>query len=385
MVGTNRFSHVYHLSTGLQDSNQLDQWDEQFQNQYQRADYNHEQNFINLDAVIRTLSDEKRNQLFELCGTLLGCKLELKRVDETRELSPRYVDMDGQNLSVGSTGTRLLITLMGICIDDRFDTILIDEPELGLSPKVQLILSDFIQNPESRRIHFPHLKQIMISTHSHLFLDRREIANNFIVNKTGSNITLEQVKDLGELHRLQFNLLGNSLEAMYFPSAIVIVEGITDFKYVERLIALKHPKKRIAVVSAQGDIKRKAYGIKEVLGDFSTSPFADRIFVILDSTISNPSLIQELVKMGISAENVIKWDKNGIEYFYPPSILASIFRCDECRIHDLTIKDDDVSMNGITKRKNELCDEVIKMMTAETILPDELEERFLKPLNRKIS
>ncbi len=48
----------------------------------------------------------------------------------------RYVDMDGQNLSVGSTGTRLLMTILGLCMDPAFESILIDEPELGLGPKI---------------------------------------------------------------------------------------------------------------------------------------------------------------------------------------------------------------------------------------------------------
>jgi hypothetical protein len=46
----------------------------------------------------------------------------------------RYIDVAGQNLSVGSTGIRLLVTVLGLCMDEVFHTILIDEPELGLGP-----------------------------------------------------------------------------------------------------------------------------------------------------------------------------------------------------------------------------------------------------------
>lgn len=44
--------------------------------------------------------------------------------------------MDGENLRYGSSGTRLLLTLLGILLDERFTTVLIDEPELGLSVRI---------------------------------------------------------------------------------------------------------------------------------------------------------------------------------------------------------------------------------------------------------
>jgi predicted ATPase len=116
---------------------------------------------------------------------LIGSTFDLKRRDEDNELSPRYVDMDGQNLSVGSTGTRLLMTLLGLCMDEQFDVMLVDEPELGLSPRVQGELSRFFADKERRDQYFPHLKGIFVATHSHIFLDRSNIGNNFTVSKAG--------------------------------------------------------------------------------------------------------------------------------------------------------------------------------------------------------
>lgn len=169
MAGPQRFYHIYELSTQRWNPQDYDSWDHSFRQNFNQEEANTETNFIDLGRVIGALSDGKRQRLFELCGSLIGSRFELKRRDEDNDLSPRYVDMDGQNLSVGSTGARLLMTLLGLCMDDQFEFMLIDEPELGLSPRVQGELSRFFSNKERRDHYFPHLKGIFISTHSHIF------------------------------------------------------------------------------------------------------------------------------------------------------------------------------------------------------------------------
>lgn len=191
-VGTNRFYHVYHLSTGLRDSNELDQFENTFHSHFNDESHNHEHNVFDLGRILLGLKDSRRAQLFELCGSLIGSKFSLKKVEAENDLSPRYIDMDGQNLSVGSTGTRLLMTVLGLCMDDRFNTILIDEPELGLSPKVQTALSGFLQDSDQRRTYFPHLSRVFVSSHSSLFLARGDITNNFVIAKEGKRISLNR-------------------------------------------------------------------------------------------------------------------------------------------------------------------------------------------------
>lgn len=101
-VGTNRFYHVYHLSTGLRDSNELDQFESNFHSHFNDESHNHEHNAFDLSRILQGLKDSRRDQLFELCGSLIGSKFSLQKVEAGNDLSPRYIDMDGQNLSVGS-------------------------------------------------------------------------------------------------------------------------------------------------------------------------------------------------------------------------------------------------------------------------------------------
>jgi predicted ATP-dependent endonuclease of OLD family len=194
MVGTNRFYHVYHFSTGIRDPNQVDQFENQFNSNFHQEEFNYEQNVFDLNSIIVGLGNHRRAALFDLCTQLLGNRFELKKVDEDNDLSNRYIDMDGQNLAVGSTGTRLLMTILGICMDDRYRAILIDEPELGLGPRIQQTFAAFLQDDVERNKYFPHLNRVFLATHSHLFLARGDITNNFVIAKHG--------KDISELPRI---------------------------------------------------------------------------------------------------------------------------------------------------------------------------------------
>ncbi len=382
-VGTNRFYHVYHFSSGIRDANELDQLENSFRSTFNDESHNYEQNVFDLSRIIIGLSDNRRTKLFRLCGELLGNEFTLKKVDEDNDLSPRYIDMDGQNLSVGSTGTRLLMTMLGICMDERFTTILIDEPELGLSPKVQTALSAFLQDENERKKYFPHLERVYLATHSHLFLARSDITSNYIVTKEGKRIDLTRVQEISDFHRLQFNLLGNALESMFFPSAIVVVEGKTDHAYIDRAAQLHLPGRRVTVIPGSGDVKRKIHGLREAFGDLEKSPFRTRLFVVLDKT-HQPNLVAELEKLGVLASNIVVWPKNGIEYYYPPDLLTAIFSCTAEQLNNLTVTGDVISLNGINKSKSDLSTEVLKQMDGSTGLPEELKMRFLLPLETAI-
>jgi len=256
---------------------------------------------------------------------------------------------------------------------------LIDEPELGLSPRVQGELSRFFSDKEKRDQFMPHLKGIFVATHSHIFLDRLNIGNNFTVTKTDKNVEIRQVESMTQLHDLQFNMLGNSLEALFLPSAFVICEGKTDKPFIERLIQLRHPGRRVLVLESQGDVKRMFRTLSQSLGDIYKSPFRSRTFIVLDS-VHTQGTRQDLIDMGAIPDNVIVWDKNGIEYVYPPEVVAQVFNCGTSHLSSLAITDDEVSLNGITRRKTALCAEVIAIMTMETEQSDELKQRLLGPL-----
>jgi len=84
--------------------------------------------------------------------------------------------------------------------------------------------------------------------------------------------------------------------------------------------------------------------------------------------------------MGLQRENIIKWPLNGIEYYYPPTILDRIFGEGEA----LDIIGDRVSRNGISHLKNELVEKVVASIEMNTPQNNIFEDMFLQKLAAKV-
>lgn len=378
LIQCNRFSHVDVLNTRQQEEHEHRRYYDNFLQNFHTSQQNTEDNELRLEQVITGLKDSQLDKLFQLSSKLLGNEFSLKRSDPESRFSPYYVDMDGENLRYGSSGTRLLITLLGILFDERFSVILIDEPEIGLSPKIQAALARFLYDKEQRKDFCPHLRQVFVATHSHLFLDRNVISNNFTVMKEKTIVTVQQVQSLSALHQLQFNLLGNELESVFLPSAILIVEGTSDETFLARIMQLHIPDRRITIVRAGGDgeISKKLNVLKEALGDLFTSPYHDRLFLVFDSKHS--ASIIKLQNQGIRDCNINIWSKNGIEYLYPEDILAETFHCDVLDVKKINLEADPIQYNGIRKSKKELARTVVDILSANHAVHAELDALLLR-------
>ncbi len=327
---------------------------------------------MKLEQVITGLKDAQREKLFKVCKDLLGNEFSLKRTDPENTFSPFYVDMDGENLRYGSSGTRLLLTLLGILLDQRFSVILVDEPEIGLSPGIQAAVARFLYDQEQRQQFCPHLKQLFIATHSHLFLHRGVFSNNYVVTKAGNIVSVKPVESVGDFHLLQFNMLGNELESLFLPSAIVIVEGDSDFSFMTRAVQLHILDCKVAIVRAGGDgeVQNKLNVLREAFGDLATSPYRDRLFVVLDKIHSLSAV--RIEKQGVPKGNITVWSKNGIEYLYPQDLVAAAFSCDVEELVKCNFENDPIEFNGIRKPKRELAQLVTERMTATHSLHPEL-------------
>ncbi|MBZ0303818.1 MAG: AAA family ATPase [Anaerolineae bacterium] len=373
-VGVNRFYHVGIIQGGNQP--EQPQFYRQFLQQFYTSSQNTEPNYLDLQRIIVSLNNEKLDKLLEICGDLLGNDFAWKPVRPDYRFSGWYISMDDEDLALGSTGTRLLMTLVGTLLIDSVEVLLIDEPELGLSPKIQSALARYLFDSDRRHEMFPHLKHIFIATHSHLFLNRRVYDDNFVVRKQGKRVSIEPVKSPGDLHHLQFSMLGNELETLFLPSAIVIVEGTTDRDYLSKLIQfyLSGTEKNVTVVSAGGDgITKQVHTLTQFLGDLQTSPYKNRVFIAIDQRHS--AKLGRLANQGIEKENIKVWSKNGIEYYYPTSIMGKIFRCTPDDVfRQIRIEDQYVTIGVIRKTKTELCQEVVNQLTINDLvnIPDEL-------------
>jgi predicted ATPase len=350
-----------------------------FLNLFKKASQNEDNSPVNLQQAIAELSDSKRTTLAEIAKLLLGAELEIRQTVPANSMSQRYVSCNGHNLSFTSSGFRLIITLVTSLLDDDYEIFLIDEPELGISPEAQGVLADFLFDREHRKKYFPHIKCLVLATHSTIFLDRQKISNNHIVEKQGDDISIAQVKSQNDFNRVHFFLLGNRFETLYLPSAILVVEGKCDLQFIERVTTLLFPNAQTSVIQANSDdrVKEIIYLAKGLFTDIQRSPYRDRIFVVLDS-VHSKGLPAELVSMGVPADNIITWPRNGIEYYYPPTIMDKIFGAGE----EIQIDGDRVKRNGFDYSKAELAQKVVAQLEATTVMHGDFSSHLLAKLGK---
>jgi len=383
LLTCNRFSTIDVINSRGANPGERRQIYDSFIGQQQAGNYHQDLNPRQLEQLIAGLNNEKQDKLFDIAGQLLGSKIILQQTEKDNRISPWYVDIDGQSLKYASSGTRLLFTLLGHLLDEYFSVVLIDEPEIGLSPRIQAFLARALYDSDIRKEYFPHLKQVFVVTHSHLFLDRNILSNNHIVEKAGDVVSCRPVESIAEFHQLQFGMLGNDLEHLFMPAAVVVVEGPCDTTYLARIFALHIPSRRISIVVSHGDGETldKVNTIAEGFGDIHSSPYRPRLFVVLDAEHSTKKT--RLVTRGVLNENIQVWKNNGIEYYYPKKHVAAVFRCDEAELQEVDLGAEPVKVKSISMSKVDLAREIVPRVTVDDSLDLEISE-FLEKVKRAI-
>jgi hypothetical protein len=380
-VACNRFSQIDILNSRQREEHEHFQRYESFVYNFQSSRHNSEDNEMKLDQILTGLKDKQRDKMFEVAGRLIGNTFNMVPTDPENKFSPFYVTMDDKPISTGSSGTRLLLTLLGMLLDERFTTLLIDEPEIGLSPRIQGKLAKFLYDLDERKAFCPHLTNLYIATHSHIFLDRGAYANNFVVTKKENVISARSLGTASELHEVQFNMLGNDLELLYLPAAIVLVEGETDAMYGTKLVGFNLPGRKVAFVRAngEGEVLKKINYFKESFGDLATSPYRDRLFVLYDKTITTS--LTRIENVGVRKDNIVVLTKNGIEHYYPPAHVARAFHCDEADVPRIPLGSDPVGYNGHRYSKMDLGKFVAERLMASDPIHPEI-QTFLDKLTK---
>lgn len=380
-LGPARYQNFNLLGTYAPSSDRKSRRYKEFLNMWRQQSQNIDNSPLSLQQAIAELSDEARTNLNEIIQILLGTKMEILYTVPNNSMSQQYISVNGHNISFTSSGFRLIATLITCFLDSSYDTFLVDEPELGVSPEAQGVLADFLFDRAHRAKYFPHIKTIILATHSTIFLDRMSLANNYVVAKNGDLVSLSQVSSQAEFNQIHFFLLGNRFESLYLPSAIVLVEGKTDYAFIQRVLSLRFPNHQFSVINATSDnrIKEVLNVAKGLLADLQKSPYRDRIFAVVDS-VHGPGLPESLASMGLPKENIVVWSSNGIEHVYPPETLDAIFGSGG----SILISGDQVSRNGISYNKNELAEKVCSRVGPSTPMHNEFDSKFLNRLASKV-
>src|SRR5262249_45473905 len=129
---------------------------------------------------------------------------------------PQHIQFEQMDVYLQGSGLRAVMPILAALTNDNLSTILVDEPELSLEPRLQKALRDLLVEIAAEK------QLIVVSTHSHLFLNREVLESTQIVTRTENGAAPRTVSSEKKLFDLTFDLLGSSTEDLFFPRNYLI-------------------------------------------------------------------------------------------------------------------------------------------------------------------
>jgi predicted ATPase len=277
------------------------------------------------------------------------------------------------------TGAKAVLSLIIQLFNPHVTLLAIDEPELGLEPRMQKIVFQAIKQASRGANGFP-LKRVLLATHSHLFLDRRDIRNNFSIQKVEGVVNITQLKEAEELHTATYKLLGSNPSDLFFPSNVIIVEGRSDRIFLNGIYQLGKRQglfisENLAFHFLDGYDKLKvgSEAIAQMLKTQSYVPvYRERICGLFDRPHRKGKLLQEVQDLfnDSNKERFVVLDKPAIEFYYPLAAINEAFNT------SLTIEEYErivqQYLDGVQEKPpytgNFLGEEISKVTLAEKII-----------------
>jgi len=243
-----------------------------------------------------------------------------------------FTTSENQSVSATNLGSGVS-TLFALCLVVSFSEnsknpiiILIDEPELHLHSDLQKSLFTFLKEKPF---------QAILATHSHLCLDKKDVRNNFVLENDDSETIIVRTDGV-ELADLQFRLLGNSLDDLYVPEKILIVEGKFDRKILMKCFSLLgHKEVQIVEAFGKDGISSKADRYQLVLEDLSKDSWFsrfiyERLKIIIDGDVAETKVKTWSLKYKLDRKERIKHlnptEKLQLEHYYPPNLIKKCVR-----------------------------------------------------------
>jgi putative ATP-dependent endonuclease of OLD family len=173
----------------------------------------------------------------------LGYSWDLDCKDSDKNIYEIKLKKEGKEfyLNQASSGEKEILNFMlGIfAFNIKGGLIAIDEPEIHLHPKWQIVLMDlFIELSKVTN------NQFILSTHSSVFINEKTISNIKRVYKNSDNVSniifiQESVK---ESHRHLLHIINShNNEKIFFSDKVVLVEGIVDRLVFQKLLDIFLP------------------------------------------------------------------------------------------------------------------------------------------------
>lgn len=262
------------------------------------------------------------------------------------------VSSDNINIYMHGSGIRCVLPLLAALTSPDIKVVIVDEPEVALEARAQRVLKEMLLEAAGQG------KLIIAATQSHVFVDKETPTNNFLVTKQGKEAAIEQLTRKDQLIEAVFNLLGNSLEDLFFPNNFLIVEGSSDQVILEKVLELLGTSpSAVKVISARG-IDNTADTYKAIRNTLTPliagkSPYSKRVVVLVDQpnsgSVDKLNQLQDTLK-----DRCLVLDKPSIEEYVPEEIYGEAGRNRELDLKQIEALSTKVGHGGRAEVKRDL-------------------------------
>ena len=283
----------------------------------------------NSQSAFKLLISNHRQRLQLNTSDLLLEKLGFSRLDITQG---NQVIIDNINIGKHGSGLRTILPIIAVLTEPNIEYVLIDEPEQSLEPAIQKYVREMLYE-------YSQHKKIVVTTHSHLFLNRRTPQSNYIVSRTTSGIDLTQVQPDIEMYDLVYKLLGSSPDDLFFPRNFMVVEGASDQTIVEKIIALMGKSSfDVKVISARSVLNvedyRKAFEACLTPYVLKDSYYKDKVVVLVDKPNDQLKPTVDELRRNLH-ERLFELPEESLEEFLPEELYSRCGRDKQVEIQKI--------------------------------------------------
>lgn len=290
-------------------------------------------------------------------------KIYLNRLEIPNVVLRRSQEITFEDIQIifHGSGLRSIFAILCALTDPKIKVLLIDEPELSLEPRLQKSLRDLLYDISGE-------KTIIVSTHSHLFINRKSFSHNYKIDKTPEGVFSKQIADQRELNELIFDLLGNSLEDLFFPGNFLIVEGSSDQIILEKCINLSGiDSSRVKVISARGVTNTGTIysAIENTLTplEMHDSPYSKKAVVLIDKPKSSANLT-ELKKL---EKRLFRLTTYSIEEYIPESVYTKMGKTKADELQKIRELDTAKRQDELNVYKKALSEQIVANLNVEDL------------------
>ena len=242
------------------------------------------------------------------------------------------------------TQNNLIIALFRLTAELAAEGYLIlamEEPENSLHPKAQRQLLSVIQEISVK-------SQVIVTTHSPVFIDRSRFENNVLMTRTADGNTVAKTFDVSLLDQVRTDLGIRASDALLKGggNCAILVEGCTEedgFSTFMEMCEMSEFHLGIAIINMDGSDYQKARKIAQLLYAYDIP-----CIVVLDRNAEDAArdLDREAEASLPNIKKVFCLEKGNIEDYFPLEIVAEVINREFSPTEPVAVTDFDSTKSG---------------------------------------